>query len=703
MNRLADEVSPYLLQHRDNPVDWYPWGDEAFAVARLLDRPVFLSVGYSTCHWCHVMAHESFEDALVGRLMNETFVSVKVDREERPDVDHIYMSACQAARGRCGWPLTVLLTPRGEPFFVATYLPRESRHGVVGMIDLVPRVRELWASDRANIERSAAELTRAVDAVQRGPSTGQGKLPGDIGAAVEKVLLDGVDAEFGGFGTAPKFPASHNLLFLLERATRYSGNASDHLVDVVAHAVDAIRSSGTFDQVGGGIHRYATDRQWKLPHFEKMLYDQALFVMACSELSVQRGSRYTDIAIEVADYVLADLAAPEGAFYCAEDADSEGEEGKFYTWQRDELEAVLSAEEYAVVERYFGITSAGNYLDESTGGRNARNVLHPAVLIEVVAADLNIPVQTARTLLSDGLATLHVARQSRVRPGLDDKVLTDWNGLMIAALSRLGVVAGRARLVAQARRAATWILEEMRDKDGQLLHRYRVGIAGVPGMLSDYAFLLWGLLELFEAEQDPVWIEHAVVLADDLLDRFADSDGGAFFMSSDEASGESKTLVRPRELTDGAMPGGNTIAALALGRLFSLTGEYRYRDAAHAAINGAASGVDEYPGAFGGLALAAELMTGPKIEVVVFGGGDAEVASSMVTRARRAGTRRSVVTLICPETAHAIAGLAPFTASMTAIDERSTAYVCEGGVCDLPVADLDRFAEQLAVLLNHQT
>ena len=723
MNRLADEVSPYLLQHKDNPVDWYPWGDEAFEQARRLDRPLFLSIGYATCHWCHVMAHESFEDPTIGRLLNDAFVCVKVDREERPDVDHIYMSACQAARGRCGWPLTVLLTHTREPFFVATYLPRESRHGVVGMSDLIPRVKDLWVSDRANIEQSARELTRAVGAMQGSAGTVEGttdnaagiaedRAPGslerraaqsiDIGDTIEQTLIESFDTKHGGFGGAPKFPTGHNLLFLLERATRHSAERSTALVDAVALTVDAIRNSGTFDQVGGGIHRYATDREWRLPHFEKMLYDQAMYMMACAELSIHRGEHYAHIAGEVADYVLADLRSADGAFYCAEDADSEGEEGRFYTWPVADLRSALPDHIAPVVEQHFGIDSRGNFLDEATGARNGRNVLHPSSPLDVVAASLSLDLAEVSARLEKGLKLLKEARRNRVRPALDDKILTDWNGLMIAALSRLGAVTGDTRFTDAARLAATWVLDVMRSDDGGLLHRYRAGKAGVPGLLNDYAFLLWGLLELFEAVAESRWLAESISVAGDLLDRFRDPDGGGFFMTS---AGAKDTLVRPRELTDGAMPSGNSVTALALGRLFAYSGDIRYRDGAHAALQGGRPGVRSYPGAFGGLGLAAELLAGPSVEVVVVHDdrdeGDSGLAGRMAHLARRAGTRRAVVTIKSPSEAHILGKLAPYTDSMSTIDGRPTAYICQGGTCDLPVAGFESFVERLSAQVAH--
>ncbi len=492
-NRLADSASPYLLQHRDNPVNWWPWSPAAFDAARSRDVPVFLSIGYSTCHWCHVMERESFEAPAVARLMNEAFINIKVDREERPDIDSVYMTVCQMLTGSGGWPLTIVMTPEGRPFFAGTYFPRESRFGRIGMLDLVPRIQEIWRERREDIAREALRLTGNLAATARADTRAEMPSVQTMSKAYHQ-LRSRFDVERGGFGSAPKFPSPHGLMFLLRYWQRTGETDALRMVEVT---LQKMRMGGIFDQVGFGFHRYSTDAEWKLPHFEKMLYDQALHVIAYAEAYQATGKPlYQRVAREVITYVLRDLTGPEGGFHTAEDADSEGREGKFYVWHQHELEQVLDKDLFRFAAEAFSVREEGNFADEATGKLTGENVLYLTRTADEVR-------------LEEARARLLEIRQRRVRPGKDDKVLTDWNGLMIAALS----VASRAfddpRYAAAACRAANFVRDNLTLSGGRLLHRWRRGESGVSGMLDDYAFYVWGLLELYETTYAAEYLEQA--------------------------------------------------------------------------------------------------------------------------------------------------------------------------------------------------
>jgi uncharacterized protein YyaL (SSP411 family) len=482
-NRLAYEKSPYLLQHAHNPVDWYPWGDEAFELARSRNCPVFLSIGYSTCHWCHVMERESFESEEIAALMNRAFVCVKVDREERPDVDHVYMMACQMMTGSGGWPLTILLAPEDRrPFFAATYLPPAA------MRTFIPRVEEAWREQREALVADAGRVAEALSRAMETERQGVEKL--DLLRRAYQELATRFDASYGGFNARPKFPSPHNFLFLL----RYWKRTGDgDALAMVEKTLDHMRRGGIYDQIGFGIHRYSTDQRWLVPHFEKMLYDQALTMLAYTEaFQATRRDDFRRVAIEIAEYVMRDLSAPEGGFFSAEDADSEGVEGKFYVWTSDELETVLGADDALLTAAYFGADRDGNFLEEASGHRSGANILHMPRPEDEAARALGLDVASLRARIDLIRERLLAVRSKRVRPQLDDKVLTDWNGLMLGALARSGRALGRPDHVARAVRAADFILERMIRGNGSLMHRYRDGEAAIDGLLDDHAYLAWG-------------------------------------------------------------------------------------------------------------------------------------------------------------------------------------------------------------------
>ncbi|HEX9596819.1 MAG TPA: thioredoxin domain-containing protein, partial [Anaerolineales bacterium] len=504
-NRLIFEKSPYLLQHARNPVDWYAWGPEAFEKARAGDKPVFLSIGYSTCHWCHVMAHESFEDTTVARLMNEAFVCIKVDREERPDVDQIYMSVCQAMTGSGGWPLTVIMAPDKRPFFAGTYFPKKSMHQRIGMTELVPRVADLWRNQRASLLENANKMMDFLKD-NANPKAGD-PLGAEVLNQAFQQLSGRYDSQFGGFGQAPKFPSPHNFTFLLRYWQRTQEPSA---LQMVENTLQQMRLGGIYDHVGFGFHRYSTDSQWLLPHFEKMLYDQALLALAYLETFQATGKpEYAATAREIFTYVLRDMTSPEGGFYSAEDADSEGEEGLFYLWREDELRDVLGEEDGDWVITRFGVQEGGNFHDQATGRKTGDSILHlkiplaPASQKQERGEDAEAERwQTIRQKLFD-------VREERIHPLKDDKILTDWNGLMVAALSRGAAALSEPEYAAAAARAADFILTRLRTPDGALLKRYRLGEAALPAHADDYAFMIWGLIELYEATFDARHLENA--------------------------------------------------------------------------------------------------------------------------------------------------------------------------------------------------
>ena len=694
-NRLADEQSPYLRQHKDNPVDWYPWGDDAFEKARSEDKPIFLSIGYSTCHWCHVMERESFEDDEVAALLNEHFVSIKVDREERPDVDTIYMNVCQMMRGQGGWPLTILMTPEREPFYAATYLPKEGRFQQSGMMDLLPRVAQLWEGEREKLLQDASEVTdllrRSVD------EEGGGEAPdAQVLDEAHRQLARQFDATHGGFGSAPKFPAPHNLLFLL-RHWRRTGR--ERALDMVTETLDAMRLGGIYDQVGGGFHRYSTDSRWVLPHFEKMLYDQAMHVMAYSEAYQATGAaRYERTAREVLRYVLRDLRAPEGGFYSAEDADSpnedgEMEEGAYYVWSTEAVRSLLDEETAELVIDQYNMTEEGNYQEESTGRRTGKNVLHLERSLADEAERRDMDEATLRERLDEAHDILREQRGERPRPALDDKVLTDWNGLMVAALARAARAFDAPEYEAAATEAATFLLDTLRDEEGRLLHRYRDGDAAIRAHLDDYAFLIWGLTELYETTFDAQWLAAAVDMLDASLDHFWDAERGGFFLTADDGE---ELIVRPKEGSDGAFPSGNSVQLMNLLRLARMTGRTEWEEYADALAQWAGTQARSRPTGMTALLSGLSFAHADSAEVVIAGVLEAEDTQALVEAVRSVYTPFAVVLQRPPGETPPIAELAPFTEAQTPVDGTAAAYVCHDFRCEAPTTDPEALRAQLA-------
>lgn len=662
-NRLSTEHSPYLLQHADNPVDWRPWGAEVFEEAKRLNRPIFLSIGYSTCHWCHVMAHESFEDGEVAQAVNGAFLPVKVDREERPDVDAVYMAACVAMNGSGGWPLTVLLTPEQKPFWAGTYLPKPQ------LLGLLHEAGRLWQEDRAGLLAAGDTLTAHL---RREAEHRPGAPSRELVRQAVDLFAGRFDPQWGGFGPAPKFPTAHNLIFLL----RYAQLTGDgHAREMALRTLDAMYRGGLFDHVGGGFSRYSTDERWLVPHFEKILYDNALLALAYTEaFQHTRRPIYGEIVRRTLDYVLRELSTPQGGFCCGQDADSDGVEGKYYVLAPDELVSILGKTDADRFCRWYGITPAGNFEGKSIP---------------------NLPEQPEFDREPEGMAALrekvYAYRLGRTALHRDDKVLTAWNGLALAALARAGLILDEPRYLDAARRTAQFLEEKLIGPDGRLLARWRDGDAAHPGKLDDYAFYAYGLLELYGATFDVSHLARAAGLADQLLERFFDREQGGFYPY---ASDGEQLLTRTKDAYDGAMPSGNSAAALVLSRLARLTGETRWREAAELQLSWLAGAAEGYPAGHSAAMLVFLEELWPSAELVVTAREVPEELLAFLRERPRAGLTVLVKT---PENTQALAAIAPFTKDYPIPERGARYYLCQGGVCAQPVdstLELEAFLER---------
>jgi uncharacterized protein YyaL (SSP411 family) len=679
-NRLVFSHSPYLLQHARNPVDWYPWGEEAFAKAKAEDKPVFLSIGYTTCHWCHVMEHESFEDQQVADLLNKNFICIKVDREERPDIDEVYMTVTQGMTGSGGWPMTVVMTPDKKPFFAGTYFPKENRGRQTGLISILDQLISAWNDRRADVDKSAGEITSQL----------QGMVGGAPGGELAPTLLDTAyqqfegrfDATNGGFSTAPKFPVSPNLMFLM----RYSQRADKkQAVDMVDKTLTEMRKGGIFDQIGFGFHRYSTDPVWLTPHFEKMLYDQALLAMAYLEAFQLTGKQdFAQTAREILTYVLRDMTSPDGGFYSAEDADSEGEEGTFYVWTIEEIKKILGEDDGSLFAKTFNIKPGGNFSDEATGQATGTNIPH---LSEQIPADQKNKIDALRE-------KLFTEREKRIHPQKDDKILTDWNGLMIAAFARAGQVLDEPAYTAAAKKAADYVLTTLSDKDGRLLKRSRLGKAGLTAHLEDYAFVVWGLLDLYEATFDTRYLAEAIRLNGLMVKHFKDAKDGGFYMTADDAE---KLLVRTKKLYGGAIPSGNAVALLNLTRLNRITANPDYEKEAYATLKAFSAEVEKAPSAFPLVLVALDFLFGPSNEIVIAGKAGADDTQAMLAAVRKPFLPNKVLVFRPDGNPDAIAKLSPYTKTQASQGGKATAYVCRNFACELPTTEIKKMLESLGV------
>jgi uncharacterized protein YyaL (SSP411 family) len=651
-NRLAQETSPYLLQHRDNPVDWYPWGEEARARAHELDRPILLSIGYSACHWCHVMERESFEDPETATYMNEHFVSVKVDREERPDVDALYMEAVQAISGHGGWPMTVFCDPDGVPFYGGTYFPPDEGRGMPSFRMVMEAVVDAFESRREELRERAPETRLRLGAI--GAIEPSGEAPGaELLAETIAALEAGADMERGGFGGAPKFPPSSALELLLARDATAP----------VERTLDAMMAGGIYDQIGGGFARYSVDASWLVPHFEKMLYDNAQLALAYLHGWQALGhERYRGVCEETLDWALREMRGPEGGFYSALDADSEGEEGRFYVWTPSEIDAVLGDVGERVAE-FYGVSEAGNF--------EGSNVLH-------LAGGVTAPEPEG---LAAARQALYEARAERVRPGLDDKRLAAWNALMLGALAEAGAALDREDYLDAARDCAEFVLRDLRDAGGHLLRTYKDGEGRLNAYLEDHAFLLEALLTLYEATFEQRWFAEARALADTMIARFGDPQHGGFYSTSTD---HEELIARRKEIGDHPIPSGNSAAALGLLRLEALTGERSYGERAEGALRLFAKAAPRQPDAFAHLLRALDFELAPTKEVALIGGDLAGLAAVV-----RSGYRPHLVLAGGPEGSDT----PPLLAGRTQIDGLSAAYVCENFSCRVPATNPEHLAD----------
>jgi len=675
-NRLAAETSPYLLQHKDNPVDWYPWGEEAFEKARREDKPILLSVGYSACHWCHVMAHESFEDPDIASLMNELYVNVKVDREERPDVDAVYMQAVQSLTGSGGWPMTVFLTPQGEPFFGGTYYPPEDRHGLPAFSRVLTSIHQVYRSRRGDVAKAAAQVKSQLEALSA-------LKPGAhvLSESVLRGALAGIaasyDAQDGGFARAPKFPQPMTLEFLLRCHKRFGDEAALRMAE---HTLRRMALGGMYDQAGGGFHRYSTDARWLVPHFEKMLYDNGLLARAYLDAYRVTGDAfYRRICEETLDYVLREMTHPDGGFYSAQDADSEGQEGKFFTWHADELRALLG-EDAALLMDYWGVTPEGNF-----EGKNVLSVPVPdaefAARHGLAEAELRRKVEAAR-------ARLYQARERRIRPGRDEKVLTAWNGIMMRSFAEAGAALGSAAYAGAAVRNADFILANLFE-EGRLLRSWKDGRARVKGYLEDYALLADGLLAVYQVTFEGRYLRRALDLAGEMVRLFWDDSVQGFF---DTGADQEALVARPRDFFDNATPSGHSVAADVLLRLAALTGDADMERRALSVLRTLVPVAERAPLGFGRLLGALDFYLSPRRELAIVWRGSMDEAKALLAVAY-AAFRPNLV--LAGARQGEGADMTPLLAGRTALDGRPAAYVCERFACQLPVAEPEDLRRQL--------
>jgi uncharacterized protein YyaL (SSP411 family) len=678
-NRLAEETSPYLLQHKDNPVDWFPWGEEALSKAEAEDKPILLSVGYSACHWCHVMERESFEDEQTARMMNEHYVSVKVDREERPDIDSIYMSAVQALTRHGGWPMTVFLTPDGAPFYGGTYFPPVPSRGMPSFQQVLLSLADAYANRRDEVLQSAESVR---DYLQAATSTAIPKstlAPELLDAAAES-LKSQLDHTFGGFGGAPKFPQPMNLEVLLRRHHRTGDEESLAGVELT---LQKMANGGIYDHLGGGFARYSVDERWLVPHFEKMLYDNALLVQLYLEAYQATGDDfYKRVAEETLDYAVRDMTSPEGGFYSAEDADSEGVEGKFYVWAPAEIKEVLEPEEADLAMRYWGVTEAGNF--------EGKNILNVPQSPETVAAAFDLTPDELSVRIDGIRGKLFAVREQRIRPGLDDKVLAAWNGLMLRAFAFAARVLDRDDYREVARKNAAFLLEKLKS-DGRLRRSYKDGRARFNGYLEDYAMVADGLVALYEATFETRWLSEADSLCDAMFELFWDAESGTFY---DTPADHEKLVTRPRDIYDNATPSGTSVAVDVLLKLALLLDRNDYRQRAEAVLENLSGGMEKLPGAFGRLLSALDFHLSQPREVVIVGEPGAADTRTLIDTVYSRYLPNKVVAGRS-EADEEPAGLVPLLTDRPMRDGQATAYVCEGYACQSPTTEPEELAAQL--------
>ena len=685
-NSLIKEKSPYLLQHAHNPVNWFPWGEEAFNKADAEDKPIFLSIGYSTCHWCHVMEKESFEDEETAKLINDAFVAIKVDREERPDIDGIYMSVCQMLTRSGGWPLTIIMTPNRKPFFAGTYFPKNDRFGKSGLLSIIPRIMDLWKNRRQELLDSSEEITEALKSSSK-TETGDQSGEGIFHQAFEDFKKRN-DPEYGGFGSAPKFPTPHNLTFLLRYWKRYK---DDSALGMVENTLTKMRLGGIYDHIGYGFHRYSTDRQWLVPHFEKMLYDQALLVPLYLEAYQATNKKlYIETAEEILSYVMREMTSPMGGFYSAEDADSEGEEGKFYIWTEDEITNLLHEDpDFALT--IYNIKKEGNWTDPVSAEKNKTNILHMTKTFEEVAVDLKCPPEPVKERLIKIRSLLFEHRKHRIHPFKDDKILTDWNSLMITAFSKAAQVTGNEVYISFAKSGADFILEYLTDKSGKLLHRYRDGDSSISGNIDDYAFYIQALLDLYETSFSIDNLDEAKYMIDLAIHDFWDAETGGFFFSSKDST---ELIINQKEIYDGAIPSGNSIMILNLLRMSKITADADYEEKAMMINRAFSSIISRSPSAFSQALIGYDFAFGPSFEIVISSNEYDHYAHMMVKEIRKCYQPAKIV--LVKTVSNNLQNIAPYVSGQNPINGETAVYLCRNFSCDFPITDYKKIGAVLS-------
>jgi uncharacterized protein YyaL (SSP411 family) len=682
--RLSEAKSPYLIEHADNAVAWYPWGEEAFSKARDEDKPIFLSIGYSSCHWCHVMEEESFMDQEVGDLLNDSFISILVDREERPDIDKVYGAAAELISGRRGWPQTIFLTPDLKPLYATSYLPKTSRYGQPGLIDTVKLIADMWQTRRDYLLATADKVESALETIVM--ARGGDELDAALVGQTYEQLKETFDATNSGFGDSPKFPVPHKLMFLLQYHKRTGDKDALRMVE---STLSAMRRGGIYDQVGYGFHRYSTDGLWRLPHFEKMLYDQALLALAYIEgYQVTGREEFARTSREIFTYVLRDMTARSGAFLTSEDADSEEEEGRFYLWEWHELDEALHEHAFGIVSMVYGVEESGNFVDPVVGKKTGLNVLHRSKPLNQLARELGMSEGQLEEELEQAREKLYAVRQRRERPSRDDKVLTDWNGLMIAAFARAARVFDDGSYRDAAAAAASFILDEMVDHRGDLLHRYRDGEAAIHAYADDYAYLIWGLLELYETTFEVDYLGKAISLQKRMIELFWDDGGGGFYYTSEEGE---QLIVRQKEYHDGALPSGNSVAMYNLLKIGRLTADPLYEEYATRVGVPVSDALKTHQTSYVHLMSAFDFARGPSFELVIAGDTNASDTRSMIRSVHTRYLPHKVFLLRPTERElPEIVKYAEYTRYQGDLNGRAAAYVCENFACKTPTSDIDQ-------------
>lgn len=683
-NRLANETSPYLLQHKDNPVNWYPWGEEALQKAKAENKPIFLSVGYSACHWCHVMEHESFENEATAAIMNEHFICIKVDREERPDIDEIYMNAVQMMTGQGGWPMSVFLTPDLKPFYGGTYYPPRDMYGRPGFPTVLNTLANAWKERKDEIVSSAEQLTEQIQHSFTIAGEDQDINIKTVDTGCQQVVSR-FDKYFGGFGGAPKFPHSMDISLLLRYYHR-AGKAD--VLHAIEFSLEKMALGGIYDQIGGGFHRYATDAKWLIPHFEKMLYDNALLAVTYTEAyQLTKKPLYEKTVRETLDYVLREMTSPEGGFYSSQDADSEGEEGKFFIWSPDEIYAVSGEEHGKIVCAYYDVTQAGNF-------EHGKSVLSIPKEEQTIAEQFSISVDELRKRIQDANQKLMAEREKRVKPGRDDKTLADWNGLMISAMAFAGNVFQEQRYKDAAVKACEFAASKLwNNESNRLWHTYKDGRAHTNGFLSDYANLAAGMLDTYEAVRDPKWLKMAVQLTDAMIANFWDETNGGFFYTGND---HETLIARTKNPMDNAVPSGNSTAAMVLLRLGEMTGNAEYKEKAHQTFSAFSALISQMPSAFTHTLSAMDFHLSSPKEIVL----SAEDEEDLQTFQQALFSRfmpNKVVIYNTKQHRETVAELSAIVEGKQSIEEKTTAYVCENFTCQLPVTAVDDFIQQLDI------